>query len=255
MKTKRIVTLIAALLTVTAALAEEPGHERPFVDFSRADNFLELRAYALGGGSTVTQNYISCFPQITELNVSMGTAAGLGAGAQFVFTDFLSLGTELNFLVNDYSVDLAIMGANMSSVSSVFLKNRFYALDIPVFMSARFNVSNGVRWNVDGGMFYSYGLGGHQKQHIYDSRINDLGQLVMQVDRTETDFYNDAAAFIHSSKRGDIGLHLATGLTFGRHLFIGLRTQIGFKNVAKTDGITVPSVHNFNVLVQAGYKF
>ncbi len=52
-----------------------------------------------------------------------------------------------------------------------------------------------------------------------------------------------------------IGLHLATSLLFGRHVTLGVRSQIGFKNISFNDGIRNPRIHNINLLAMVGYKF
>ena len=250
--------LLAMAICTLSASAREPGHrhtDRAFIDTSAPDDFIELRAYALGGGSTITQNYISCFPQINQLNVSMGPALGAGASAQFALRDYIAIGTEFNLLINNYSTEMVVTSENVSSVSTIFLDYRYYTVNIPVFASMRFNIARRVKWNVDLGLYYSYGLGGRNDQTIYDARINEIGQLVTRVDRDRVDYYNDRRSFICSSGRGDLGLHLGTGLTFGNHFLLGARMQLGFYNVAKTDGLTRPNIHNFAITVQAGYKF
>lgn len=249
---------VSALLLMLVVMGRAQGRhhgERPFLDTSTPDKFLEMRAYAQAGGSTVSQNYIKCFPEINELNVSMGTAVGAGVGAQFLIRDFLAFGTELNLLVNNFNTDIAVTGPEMSSVSSVFLKNRYCTINFPVFASVRFNLLRGLKWNVDFGAYYTYGLSGRQRQSLYDSRVNDIGQLVMHVNRNRVDYYDGGEAFIHSYSRGDIGLHLATGLSFGRHVFVSLKSQIGLKNVVKGYGTVKPNVHNVNILVAGGWRF
>ncbi|WP_305155044.1 hypothetical protein, partial [uncultured Duncaniella sp.] len=70
-----------------------------------------------------------------------------------------------------------------------------------------------------------------------------LGQLIMSVSNFKADFYNDSKGFINSYNRSDMGLHLATGLTFGGHLRIGARVHIGFSNIANSTGIVKPTCH------------
>lgn len=229
--------------------------ERPFLDRSAPRRFLELEAHVLGGANYITQNYQSLFSEIADLNVNIGTTYGVGVGAQFAILDFIAIGTELNLLVNNYSVDMVATGEGMSSVSSIFLNNSYTTVNIPVYSSVRFNLARGVKWNVDLGLYYTYGLGGSQKQSIYDSRVNSLGQLVMTDEQNKVDYYDDYRCFINTTCRPDLGLHLATGLTFGRHFTIELRSQIGLKNEAKTEGFRRPKVHNINLLCVAGYRF
>lgn len=225
------------------------------VDNSRAERFLDVYVQTMAGGSYLTDNYRSCYPEITDLNSSMRPAFGAGVGVRFNIRKFLGLGTELNFTRNGFNMDIAVVGAGGRSVSNVFQRNVFYRVDIPVFMSFIFNLSQSVKWNVDGGMYYAYGLSGKQKNTIYNTQINELEQLMVSVTPYETDFYNDNDAFINSYHRGDIGLHLATGLTFAEHLRVGVRGQLGFSNLANSTGIVKPSSHNINFMVTVGWQF
>ena len=223
------------------------------VDRSRPADFIDFEVHALVGGSYLTENYMSCYPEISDLNTSIGPAFGIGAGVRFNIRNYIGLGTELNFTRNAYKMDMAVVGQH--SVSNVFQRNTYYKLDFPVYVSFLFDLSGTVKWNVDGGLYYSYGVGGTQKSNIYDTRSNELGQLMMSVTPLKADFYNDHRAFINSYDRGDIGLHLATGLTFARHLRVGVRAHIGFSNLANSTGIIKPSSHTLDFLGSVGWEF
>ncbi|MDE6359356.1 MAG: PorT family protein [Duncaniella sp.] len=216
--------------------------------------FLEVDAHILVGGSYVTENYMSCFPEISDLNAGMGLAVGAGLGVKFNLTRTLGLGTGFNYVRNRGTLDMAVTGEGAASISNVFQTNTYYAVDFPVYLSYAPYIASGVRWNFDFGLFYSYGVRGKQKNTIYDAKTNDLGQLMTSKTYLETDYYKDGA-FINSFKRADIGLHLATGITFFHHLKLGVRTHIGFKNVAKSTGLRHPSSHNLSFMAMAGWVF
>ena len=150
---------------------------------------------------------------------------------------------------------MAVVGSDRNSVSNVFQRNSYYKVDLPVYLTFMFNLSGTVKWNVDAGMYYSYGTGGKQKNTIYDTRANELGQLMMSVTNYKADFYNDSRAFINSYHRRDIGIHLATGLTFGGHLKVGVRAHIGCSNIAYSTGIVKPSSHTLDFLGLVGWQF
>lgn len=251
----RKATVAVVLALMAAVSCPERACAQQFVSFAPARQFLEVDVHLLGGGSGVTQNYASCFPEIREINNSMGGSYGVGAGAVFGLNTFFGLGTELNILLNHGRTDMGVSNDDATSVSNVFLRNRYCYANIPVFMSFRFHVLGPIRWNVDAGLFYQYGLSGSQDQTIFNSVINDLGQLVPRVVKSKPDYFNSKDTFIHSYRRSDIGLHLSTALQFGRHFAIGARLQFGFKNVARTDGIVCPRIHNYDFHALAAYKF
>lgn len=253
-KIRRATTVI---LVALMALAACPGraYSQEFISFAPARQFLEVDVHLLGGGSGITQNYASCFSEIREINNSMGGSCGIGAGAVFGLNTFLGLGTEFNLLVNHSRTDMGVSNDDATSVSNVFLRNRYCYANIPVFMSFRFHILGPIRWNIDAGLFYQYGISGSQSQTIFNSVINDLGQLVPRVVKSKPDYFNSKDTFIHSYRRSDIGLHLSTALQFGRHFAIGARIQFGFKNVARTDGIVCPRIHNYDFHALAAYKF
>ncbi len=226
-----------------------------FVNHAPAKKFVEVDAHVFGGTTGITQNYASKFSEITECNADNGTGYGLGAGAVFGLRQWFGFGTEANILVGHNKVNMAVSNHENVSMSNIFVRNRYTYINFPVFLSFRFNILDGMRWNVDVGLYYSYGIWGKQKQTIYNSTLNDLGQLVPRTVVTNCSYFNSSSTFINSYRRNDIGLHLATALQFGNHFFIGARCQIGFKNVSFNSGLVNPNIHNFNFMGSAGYKF
>lgn len=226
-----------------------------FVNFGKAEDFLEIDVHAQVGGSGVFQNYMKCFNQIQELNTTAGTAYGIGARAVFGISNFLGLGTELNLNLDCYNMDLAVNDNSISSVSNIFLHNRYLYAEIPVFVSFRFNASNTVRLNLDLGIYYQYGLGGNQKQSIYNTTLNELGQLVPQTVYIQPKYFDSRETFINSFSRSDIGLHFSPGLRFGKHINIAAKLGVGFKNISYTDGIVNPAIRNYTILGCVGYQF
>lgn len=226
-----------------------------FVNFGAPKKFIELEVHFDVGGSGVFQNYMKCFNQIKELNTTAGTSFGIGSKAVFGVSDFLGFGTELNFVLNRYSIDFAVTNAEVSSVSNIFLRNRYTYANIPVFVSFRFNASNSVRWNINLGVYYEYGLFGNQKQTIYNTSMNELGQLVPQTVEIKPAYFGSDETFINSFYHSDLGFHFSTGLTFGGHITIGAKLNLGFKNISYTDGLINPSIHNYSIMGSIGYQF
>ena len=99
------------------------------VDKSRPDDFIDFDVHALVGGSYIMENYVSCYPEISDLNAGMGAAFGVGAGVRFNIRGYLGLGTELNFTRNAAKMDMAVVGSDRNSVSNVFQRNSYYKVD------------------------------------------------------------------------------------------------------------------------------
>lgn len=252
-----LLSLLACALPMQLSAQQPPVRESAFFDTGAPSKFLEPYVSVMVGTSGVSQNFGSSFKSISELNVSAGVTGAVGGGVVFGIRDFLGLGTEMNFSFNNWRMDLMVSGDATTSPATVFLRNHYYTLNIPIYVSVRFHPASKLRWNVDGGLYFSTGLGGSQKQSITKSYINALGQLVTEDIDTKSGYFNDGDAFICSSKRADIGLHLATSLTFNRKFSVGVRTQIGFKNMAKMSetGLVRPSIHNMSVWGVAAWHF
>lgn len=246
--------LFISIISIIAALSQ--AHAQHFVDYGPAKRFIDLEAHAIVAGSMITENYLSCFPEISQMNTSPGTAIGAGVSAVFGLRDWIGLGTEIDFIHNRYRVDMAVTSEDVSSVSNIFLRNSANYINIPIYIQFRFNVSPKVRWCVDGGIYYAYGLSGSQRQDIYNAQVNSLGQLVSSVDSHKYDYFGDPSTFIHSYRRSDLGLHIATSLQF-RKFSIGGRLNVGFKNIAYIPGnrgIVIPNVHNLSYSLVIGYR-
>lgn len=248
---------ISAVLLASAFFwgAAPAAKSQSFVDFGPAERFIEPEIHLLAGASSVTQNYQSCFSEIKDLNINMGYSMGVGAAATFGLTNFIGLGTAMDIMVHNYNIDMAVVGPSNLSVSSLFIDNRAYYLNVPVFMSFRFNPLHSIRWVVNAGFYYGFGFAGHQNRHTYRAELNDMQQLVPQSEKVETDYFHSPSTFLNKFYRGDFGLHLATEIHCGPHLSVGGRFQIGAKNISEKSGVKNPNIHNYAIHALIGYRF
>lgn len=250
MTRRTIISLIVLISTVFAGKAEG------FIDYGPAPRFLDLEVHGIVGSSMITENYLGCFPEINQMNTSPGTSVGIGAAAVFGIRNWLGLGTEINFQRNHYRIDMAVSANDGSSISNIFLRNSASYIQIPLYMQFRFNVARNVRWRVDAGIYYAYGMSGSQRQDIYNAQVNSLGQLVSTVLSTKPGYFGDGSTFIHAFRRSDIGLHIATSIRFHR-FSVGGRINVGFKNIAYIPdgrGIVTPNIHNLSYAFTVGYQ-
>lgn len=249
---KRIITTLILIAALTCGITAQSTQ---FIDYGKADKFIDIEAHLLFGGSYVTDNYTKCYKEITDLNSTMGFAYGAGVGVKFNFSKFIGLGTQFNYTFNRWKMDMAITQEGAPNVSNVFMRNNYRNVDIPIYMSFSFNLASRVRWEANGGFYLGFGSGGSQKSTIYNAKVNDLGQLLTTTQHSKAGYYNDNKAFINSYKRTDFGLYIGTGLIFYEKISVGVAAHIGLKNVAKSSGIVKPSAHNFNVFGSVGYHF
>ncbi len=109
----------------------------------------------------------------------------------------------------------------MQSDGSVatFSKTAYSSFRIPVLVSAKFNIGPGIRWSVDLGPQFSYGLGGRQKSKVVAGiRIGNDGDF---------DVFNAKNGYFDSRKRFEVGYKIGTGLTLKRHYYVGVHYEQG----------------------------
>ncbi len=245
-----LIAIAALLMTISPAKAQS------MINHGKPSRFIDPSVQLLIGGSSTTNNYTDCFSQISEINTSMRPAWGFGGLVKLNFSKFFGIQTGLNLTFNSSRMDMAVTeSASYSDISNVFIRNSYRYIDIPFTASFTFFPTSVITWNVDAGLYYDYGLSGSSKATLYDARTNDLGQLITRIDRIKSDYFNDNRAFINSFRRSDIGLHLATGLTFFSRISVAVTFHYGFKNIANTQGLVHPSCHNLNVFAALGYHF
>lgn len=247
-----ITKLMVGIVMLASTLSATAGD---FFCKGPAPKFIEVEVHAMAGSSKMIQNYASCFEEIHDLNNAVGTAWGFGAALEFGLRDYLALGTQINLLTFNSRQNMIVANQAATASSTVFLSNRSHYLNFPVYLSFRFHPASNILWNVDFGAYYSYGLGGHQRQIFSNTVVNELGDLVSDISVNKPSFFNDNRTFINRFDRGDGGIYLATGLNFARHYHLGVRSTIGCKNISQTDGIKNPNIHNITLLFVVGYRF
>ena len=245
-----------AFLSLVASIQICSASSTEFVDRARPSKIVEVGVHALVGGSYITDNYANCFPEIRQANSNMGVAYGAGAGVTLMLREYFGFGTELNVVANHQNINVFTTDAELSSASNIYLRNSYVYGNIPVFASWRFNVASTVRWVLDAGVFYSYGLSGNQRQTIYRAGLNALDQMVYNISEFMTDFFKSLDTFQNAFHRSNMGIHLGSSLVFRNHFVIGGRAQFGLRNMAYVyNGITTPSMHSINFTFRLGWRF
>lgn len=250
---KHIITLTILSIILTSSLQSAEAAE--FFDISRSSDIIESELHTSIGASWYTQNYADNIPQMQAFNMTPGAMVGIGARVQLALHNFFALGTSATFNICNNSMTAILTSHEPDNTAGFSVENRYYYLNIPIYASLRFNIADNVRWNVDGGLYYAYGLGGNSKSHIYITYQNEIGQFITEEFADKDSYFSEDAPLLHDTHRSDYGLHIATGLKFNDHYCINLIAQYGLKNIAEKKNTTEMSVHNINCCVSLGYEF
>ena len=112
-------------------------------------------------------------------------------------------------------------------------------LEIPILASYRYNFNDATQLEVNVGPYLAFGIGGK------DKREEKTEAAVIETE--ENDFFNDDV------KKFDMGLQVGLGVTFLKHVYLGVAYEFGFVNMFKdSDG---ESAKNRNFMINLGYKF
>ncbi len=124
-------------------------------------------------------------------------------------------------------------------------------LQMPILISYRYALSDGLKWNFDFGPYFAYGIAGNveYKYTTYDGET--------EVEEDSFDAFtkgNDNDDDNMGLNRFDAGLCFGTGLFFGK-AYIGIQYELGLTNIANKDAWDDYSIKNRNLLISIGYNF
>lgn len=112
-------------------------------------------------------------------------------------------------------------------------------LEIPILASYRYNFNDATQLEVNVGPYLAFGIGGKDK-------LEEKTEAAV-IETEENDFFNDDV------KKFDMGLQVGLGVTFLKHVYLGVAYEFGFVNMFKdSDG---KSAKNRNFMINLGYKF
>lgn len=118
-------------------------------------------------------------------------------------------------------------------------------LEIPILASYRYNFNDATQLEVNVGPYFAFGIGGKEKTE--EVTAFDKSTETAEIVTEETDFFNDDV------KKFDMGLQVGLGVTFLKHVYLGVAYEFGFVNMFKdSDG---ESAKNRNFMINLGYKF
>lgn len=229
--------------------------ETHLYDSSNPGKWLELSVHASVGLSTITQNYVSAVPGLSDFMLSPGCRAGAGLDVRFDINKSFGLATGMDFHFNYFRYAMSLVDYSSGSISSIYARNSYNTLTVPVYLSWRFHIGHSMAWNIDAGVYFVNGLNGNLKASGYLSGENSIGQPVVNHANYETKYYSNTQSLINGVKRSDYGPRIATGLLYRQHYSLNAILQIGARNLAVNQGALDIKYHNISFDFQVGYIF
>ncbi|MBE6318324.1 MAG: PorT family protein [Bacteroidales bacterium] len=253
MKQGKKILCIICLMLMSVFVGVSQNHK--FMNLDTASRFIECDVHALVGVSVFAQDYQKHVPMMSEVSSSPGCGWGIGATVRFALKDYLAIGTQLDVLALNNKYSMIMVDPNNHSQISAIVTNQSYCISIPVFASLRFNIDENVKWNIDLGCYYNFGIGGTQKGDTYTTFKNNIGQVVTEYKHYKWDYYNEKHPLIHGIDDIDFGFIIGTGILVYNHYKVGVEARICTKNATTDEGTIRPNVKSHLLAMKIGYQF
>lgn len=259
MRYLRHILAILAMMGCLAAYAQSDKNgkyvEAPLYDSSRPEKFLDLKAHFLVGGSSAVNNYKSAIPGLMDMQFSPGALFRPGFEVDFKIRNSLAIGTGFEFGIHNTRCALSVVDANTSSINSIYIKNHFYNINIPVFLSFRLNMGRRIKCVIDIGGYMAYGLTGKARTSGYASGQNSLGQQVIYHLFYKRDYYDEKNSVVNSVRRSDYGPRLSAGVLYRGHYSFNWVFQMSARNLAVNHNVLDVKYRHLSLGFEVGYIF
>jgi len=251
MNIKRIYTALAAVAMATCNILASG-----FLDTARPASYIpQVDVHAGVGVSSVTQNYKNQVEGCTDFFLTPGCQTSFGVTVEMPIRNYLYVGTGIDFLISNYNWSMTILDAPAGTLSSVYSRNTYRSVDVPLYVALRFNCGPNVMWVNELGVFFNHGISGKSKYKSYNSSTNSLGQSQVFVQDYKRDYYCDEDPVINGVRRSDYGFHFATGLVFKQHWSLRAVLHTGLQNMAMNYGVLDIKLRNISASFKLGYRF
>ena len=229
---KTILTLVCAIAALSVSAQRASSSSSSFFSTEKSD---EKVTFGVRGGVN--------FSNLSIEGEGWDSHTGFHAGVNvdIPLLQSLYLATGLYYTVKGFSGEETEGGH--SGEYKVEQKSSANYLEIPVLASYRYNFSDNAQLQVNVGPYFAYGIGGKIKIKETDG-VYSSGQLITNEIEEEVDYFND------EDNKFDVGLQIGAGVTFAKHIYLGLAYEFGFINV-------VPDykTKNSNFMISLGYQF
>lgn len=233
---KVILSLICAACAVTASA--QRASSSSFFSTEKVDNPLTIGIRAGGNLSTFTGDHFS--------DVDLKSRFGFNVGVNLDYSIMESFGiqTGVYFTTKGAKYETVKIHEVYEEVTTkTYNWNPMY-IQIPVLASYRYHFNDNLRWELNAGPYFAFGVGGKYKYERTKTSLYD-GE-VLSSKETEEDFFND------DTNSFDMGIAFGTGLTYKKFYF-GVQYEIGMTNLVSDSEDY--SMKNSNFTFSVGYNF
>lgn len=249
---QKIITFAAAVLMAAGIAQAAPD----FIDTGRPDSYIpRVEIHGGVGVSTITQNYNSEIEGCADFFMTPGCQGVAGVTVELPLRKFLYIGTGADFNFSHYNWSMTTIDAVEGTLNTIYSRNSYQVLDIPIYIGVRFNLGKRVKWTNELGFYLSQGLVGKSRYKAYVSSTNALGQSQVSTSSYTRSYYKDDDPLINGNSRTDFGMHISTGLLLRNHWTLKAVLRTGFNNMARNNGVLDIKNHNISASLRLGYAF
>ncbi len=231
---KTILTLVCAIAALSASAQRASSSSSSFFSTEKADNPV---TFSIRGGV----NFSNLSVEGDGLDSRTGFHGGVNVDIPLLQSLYLSTG--LYYTAKGYSINVDDDGASKNIYTAEYKAAGNY-LELPVLASYRYDFSDNAQLQVNVGPYLAYGIGGKIKIKETDG-VYSSGQLITKEIEEEVDYFDD-----DTNNKFDGGLQIGAGMTFAKHIYMGVAYEFGFVNV-----IDDVKSKNSNFMVSLGYQF
>lgn len=220
-----------------------------FADTSAPDNMVDV-----GVRFGITSSNLSAGLPLPGYTSSFAWKRGFAAGAvvDLNIRNFFSIQPGFYFENRSYDYISVCHGSEISTLTANIGHTRRYAFAVPVLASFHFNISKAVRWDVEAGPYFTFGIGDGKDDVEYTSVSAPLSGAASYISTDgKRNYYGDEA---WQHRKFDCGVQIGTGVEIMDHYVLNISYQRGLRNVAGAHDLGW-SMKNKGWNFAIGYKF
>lgn len=223
------------ILSVILALASASAFATDLVDKSASSSLL---TFGVRAGWNSSGQSVSLDDVPGKTNFNWGSGFVLGAVADLNVRNFFSIQPGIFYENRSFDYSVIDNRPSQQMLHTIYGHTRFNLISIPVLASFKFNVSNTVKWFVEAGPYFAFGLGGDDE--VEDISVNvsssmDDGVSNYIYNPYTRDYYgNDPDESDWQHETFHWGLKAGTGLKMFKHFVVGIHYQFGFNNISRS---------------------
>ena len=217
------------------ALASTSAFAADLVDKSASSSLLDFGVRA--GWNTSGQS-VSLDDVPGKVNFDLGSGFTIGAVADLNVRNFFSIQPGVFYENRSFDYSIIDNRPSQQTIHSIYGHTRFNLISIPVLASFKFNISNTVKWFVEAGPYFAFGMGGDDDVEEISASVasSTTGGTSQYIYKPYTrDYYgNDLDQSEWQHEKFHWGLKAGTGLKMFKHFVVGIHYQFGFNNISRS---------------------